>query len=797
MKSIFRLLIGLALLVPSASIAQRTVLNFNREWTFCLGDTTNGEWRQVNLPHDFQIETPWVAPVQSESFETDNAIATVKSRLSARGFKEMGTGWYKKTFIAPQQWSDRRVVIDFEGLMLVGDVWLNGKLIASTDYGYLGFDVDISTLLHFGAENVILVKSDTGNPENSRWYTGGGLFRDVNLILTDSRRHFARHPLAITTPQIDSDHALVVVGGEIVTFESADSIEVGIEVLDQNGVSLYADRKRHRNNRRQKVREYQLDSISIENPNLWNIETPYLYTLKATLYRPDGTPADEVTEKFGIRSLAFTPDSGLILNGRKVLLKGIANHHTLGALGAAVYPRAMEKRIQLLKEFGVNHIRTSHNPYSESFLDLCDENGILVVDELYDKWTTKYSGGRREWNNLWVDNIPEWVRRDRNHPSVVVWSLGNELQMLTDMPYNDWGVTAFELQKTLLKRYDQERPVTVAMHPRFRNEFTDSLPAPLVLHTDIASYNYRYMYFPGDGQRFKNLIFYQSEASVTGMPGNFFGMNRDKVLGLAYWGAIDYLGESGGWPAKGWVQGVFDISLRPKPQAYLMKSMFKPDEPMVYIGIVEEEDTTVWNGVRTGTDKLTSHWNRCQGSLQTVHTYTNADEVELLLNGISLGRRVNNTNDPSGRNRIVWADVPYKKGKLEARAYNNGTESPVATYAVSTAGRAVKLKALTDNENWKADGIDLQHISIESVDNKGRVDPTCNTLLQFEVVGEAEIVGVVNGDMYSDESMVGNCRSLFRGAVTVILRSTDNSGEATLRISGEGFKALTIRMKTI
>lgn len=238
-----------------------------------------------------------------------------------------------------------------------------------------------------------------------------------------------------------------------------------------------------------------LDSIPLSNPQLWSCDHPYLYTAVVSLYRNDGTVADRVSEQFGVRTFEFSPQFGLKLNGEKVILKGIANHHTLGSLGAAAYPRAIEKRIKLLKSFGFNHIRCSHNPYSEDLYRLCDKYGIIVIDELYDKWLQQYAGGRTPWTNLWQHDIPEWVKRDRNHPSVALWSLGNELQTYTNLPFNDWGVTAYRLQRELVKRYDPTRLTTVAMHPRGRSEETDSLPCDLAKITDIQAYNYRYAYF--------------------------------------------------------------------------------------------------------------------------------------------------------------------------------------------------------------------------------------------------------------------------------------------------------------
>ncbi|MDE7115247.1 MAG: DUF4982 domain-containing protein, partial [Muribaculaceae bacterium] len=426
-------------------------------------------------------------------------------------------------------------------------------------------------------------------------------------------------------------------------------------------------------------------------------------------------------------------------------------------------------------------IRTSHNPYSKTFIDICDEYGILVVDELYDKWVTNYAGGRREWIEQWQHDVPEWIRRDRNHPSVVIWSLGNELQLIPDLPYNDWGVTPYRMQKALLDRFDTTRPVTVAMHPRGRNEETDSLPAPLVMETDIAAYNYRYMYFPGDSRRFPWMMFYQSEANTSNMGPNFFDMDLDKVIGLAYWGMIDYLGESHGWPAKGWREGVFDISLEPKPNAYFLKSFFKPDEPLVRIAIIDSDNSTLWNDVRVGLQSQSSHWNRKEGSILSLYTYTNADEVELIVNGHSLGRRANNLEDSKARNRIKWEGIRYEAGYIEAVAYRKGEKKPVCRHRLETAGKAVRLALEPDNIVWNGDGIDLQHIRVTAVDKNGRRDYGATHNIRFEVEGPAEIAGVINGDLTSDELTTGNERRLHDGTAVVILRSTSSPGEVRLK----------------
>lgn len=796
MKRIYVLLLMLATLMPLSANSGRITESFNFGWRFHAGDVANGEslslddsgWQVINVPHDFQIHQPWVAPAKDERADNSDIGANVKSRLSSRAFKEMGIGWYRKTITPDASLKGKRIILDFEGIMLVGDVYVNGKHVGGTDYGYLGFEIDVTKMLKFGEPNVIAVKANTMNPDNSRWYTGGGLFRDVTLIATDAQQHFTRHPLYITTPVVGTDKSVVEIQAELGCYLRVNTLKMNTTIIAQNGDTVYNKTKDIPFNRGQKINEHKVDSITLEQPRLWSCEDPHLYKAVVTMYRPDGTVADQVSSNFGIRSIEYSPKFGFKLNGKKVIFKGIANHHTLGALGAAVYPRAIEKRIQLLKEFGFNHIRTAHNPYSKSFLDLCDKYGMLVVDELYDKWLTKFAGGRVEWTNLWQHDVPEFIRQDRNHPSVVMWSLGNELQTYWALPYADWGVTPYRLQKQLLLRYDDTRPVTVAMHPRGRHQTTDSLPAPLVHETDIAAYNYRYMYFPGDGKRFPNMIFYQSEANTSMMGPNYFEMDLDKVIGLAYWGMIDYLGESHGWPAKGWAQGVFDISLEPKPIAYLLKSIFQEDKPVVHIGIIDSDQNTIWNDVQVGVQRMSDHWNRIEGSSMSLWTYTNADEVELKVNGKTVGTMKNDKKNPRTRNKLKWNNVKYEKGYIEAIARTGG--KIVARHRIETVGDAKKITAAADNNEWKADGMDLQHVRVEAVDSKGRRVQGANNKLTFNVEGPAEIVGVINGDITSEELTVGNTRRLFNGTATVILRSTKQPGEVKLNIVADGLKGI-------
>ena len=787
----------------TASASVRDTISLDRGWQFHRGDVSDVNMLKnlqandevVNLPHDFLIGQDWVAPDDSERPDNSDAGSNVRSRLSPRGFKEMGIGWYRYELTPKAEWKGKRILLDFQGIMLVGDVYLNGKRIGGTDYGYLGFDVDVSKLLKFGEVNEIAVKADTRNPNNSRWFTGAGLYRDVNLIVTDKDLFFPRHPLFIRTVNNQEVKIRANIFNQQKKVKTPGTfIPVEVRILDADGHVVAQQKTDVDFNAKWRDREYELPAIKIENAKLWSCDTPYLYTAEVTLYDNEGKVADQIREPFGVRTIEMNPQQGLLVNGKKVLLQGFANHHTLGALGAAAYPRAIEKRLKMVKEFGFNHVRTSHNPYSEDFLRLCDRLGILVVDELYDKWLAQYAGGRVDWESLWQKDIPEWVKRDRNHPSVVLWSLGNELQQYSNLPFNDWGVTAYELQKQLLHRYDDTRLTTVAMHPRYRNLDTDSIPADLAVATEVNSYNYRYMYFPGDMKRYPEKTFYQSEASTAAMGPNFYEMDRDKVLGLAYWGAIDYLGESMGWPVKGWNQGVFDLSLQPKPDAYFVKSMFS-DEPTVHIGIIEKAGGNVqWNGINVSAGKLSENWNREAGEKVSLYTYTNGDEVELFLNGKSLGVK-KNSDDPKLRARIKWDGIAYAPGTLLAVARKNG--KVVARHQIETTGEAVALKLVPDAETWHADGQDLMHVRVYAVDKKGRrvmdlKDSNAFSKLTFTVKGDADIVAVDNGNINSDELHVGKKqlnktaeRALYQGSALVILRAGTQPSKVELTVASE------------
>ena len=771
---------------------------FNFDWKFRAGDLKEAQlvtyddddWRVLDLPHDFQIEQTWD-----------------ESAGGARGFKAMGTGWYRKHFKANPAWKGKRVLLDFEGIMLVGDVWVNGRKVGSTDYGYLGFETDITDLLKYDEDNVVAVWASTGKKDGSRWYTGGGLFRDVHLVIKNPIA-IARHGVFVSTPKITEQRAEVSVQVELegIRNKSLD-IEINARILAPDGKTVADTKGKAPQKSKLQTVEVSLPIVTVDSPGLWSCETPNLYTAEVSLVQ-DGKVIDCVTETFGIRTLEFSPDFGFKLNGKKLFLKGISNHHDLGAVGVAAFDRAIERQFQLMKRFGYNHIRSSHNPYSESFLKLADKYGILVVDELIDKWSdNSYWGGRVPFTQLWYQMIPEWIKRDRNHPSVILWSLGNELQMREDLagfPTGDWGVTTYLIFDVLVKRYDKTRKTTVAMFParagaigKNEPEFnTKVYPPELATVTEVSSFNYRYLNYAQYLEKCPHMTVYQSEATTNELAAPFFGMDHDKMVGLAYWGAIEYWGESNGWPKKGWNFSFFNHCLEPYPQAYLIKSAFC-EEPLVHIGVMDNgKEAIEWNDIMVGSLSLASHWNWTTGCMQNLYTYTNADEVELLVNGKSMGIRKNDRTDITRRNIIYWENIPYGKGgNIIAVARNNGKE--VARHRLETTGKATALKMVVENpEDWKADGMDLQYVKVYAVDNKGRVVPDTKDEVTFKVSGAARLIAVDNGDHFTDELFTGNTKKLHKGFIMAILRSDRSGGEVVITASSKGLKDAVKKLVT-
>ncbi len=790
------LLILLALFCSAPAFAQvsgrqaepRVSELFNFGWTFKDGEVAGAQdpafddaaWRKLDLPHDFQIEQPWD-----------------QTASRGRGFKAPGVAWYRKTFKADAAWKGKQVLIDFEGIMVSGDVFLNGKKVGGTAYGYLGFEANVSDVLRYDADNVVAVRASTGG--NSRWYTGGGLFRDVHLVVKNPIS-IARHGVFVTTPAITEGSAQVAVQVEVGGLKGkTDAVEIRTKVFSPQG-KLVGETSAlvptPRNNL--PTVETPLPNLAVAQPQLWSIETPQLYTAEVELLA-DGKVIDRLSKRFGIRTIEFSKEFGMRLNGKKVFLQGIANHHDLGAVGAAAHRTSIARMMDTLKTFGFNHIRTSHNPYSESFLDLADEKGLLIVDELYDKWGSERAwSGAAPWNDIWFDNMKEWIKRDRNHPSVIMWSFGNELQFEQERwnwPTGDWGQTSYRIMDVVANRYDPTRPTTVGMYParakgiiKANPAFTikeNIVPPELATITDVASFNYVWDDYQEYLKHAPNMIIYQSEAVTNELAAPYFGMDREKMVGLAYWGAVEYWGESDGWPKKGWAYSFFNHAMEPFPQAWLTKSIFT-HEPVVHIGIVDDEgEARLWNDVVVGQKVISAHWNRQEGKTYNLYTYTNADEVELLVNGKSIGVQQNST-DVRKRNTIYWQSVPYTAGRITAIARTGG--KVVAQHELETTSKAVALEVEAENPAWKADGMDLQYVRVYAVDDKGRRVPTAKGEVTFKVKGAARLIAVDNGNHWSDDLFAGDKKVLHNGFSLAILRSERKRGSVKLEVTAPGLR---------
>lgn len=776
---------------PAADFSAFRHQLFNFGWRFSLGnpegaertDYDDSDWRTLDLPHDYQFEQPWT--------ENEN---------KGRGFKRMCEGWYRKTFNVPESLKGRRVLLDFEGVMYVSDVYVNGKKVASNEYGYTGFEADITKAVHYGGNNVVAVYSNTGAVNASRWYTGGGIYRNVWLDATNDTR-IARHGLYVTT-----EGEKVKVQVQVVGWQRHD-IKVVTRVKDSQGQVVAEAERTMPDHTIQNNTEVQMPDMAVSAPKLWDIDSPELYSVEATLVE-NGVTIDSVADRFGFRTIEYGPDFGFKLNGRKVFLAGIANHHDMGAVGVAAYRSAVERQLRTLKSFGYNAIRCSHNPYSDDFYRIADEVGLLVVDELIDKWSDKdYWGGRKPFMSIWPELIKEWVKRGRNHPSVVLWSLGNELQTRSDWSgyqTDDWGITTYRIFDQMVKRYDRTRPTTVAMFParagaqRNTPDFkTYLVPPELACVTEVASFNYQWDAYHGYYDHKPDLILFQSEAVTNQQQQPFYGMDQKRGVGLCWWGAIEYWGESNGWPKKGWNYSFFSHTLQPFPQAYLIKACVQPEEKLVHIGVVDGKGESLeWNDIKVGQQKISRNWNQKAGSHPNVFTYTNADEVELFYNGKSLGVQKNDTTVIAKRNVILWSGIDYGQGgKLIAVARTAGKE--VARDVLETTGKAVTLKVVEEEKGWTADGMQLKYLNIYAVDSKGRTVPDAADSVRVEVAGEAQFVALDNGDHYTDELFLDvKSKKMLSGYAQCILRSTRKGGKVKVKVTSPTLKSANLTLET-
>ena len=813
---------------PLAEFASEKDVLFNCGWKFQLVTKDNkttdfaspqlddSQWRTLDLPHDFQFEQPWT-----------------EGGGGARGFKPSCEGWYRKTFTVPESWQGLNVKLDFGGIIYLGDVYINGTKVASTDYGYVGLEADLTKYLRYGGENVVAVYASTGPKKGSRWYTGAGLFRDVRLQL-ENPTHIARHGV-----YINSSTSKINIQVEVEGWQKRKNVSIRARVIDAEGNVVGKATGTMPKYTKQTSTEVMLTTVNIADAKLWDIDSPYLYSADVVV-EADGMVVDSVREQFGIRKIEFSKDFGFKLNGRKVFLKGISNHHDMGALGAAAFDDGIERMMRRLKEFGFNHIRCSHNPYSESFTKIADRVGLLIVDELTDKWSDNdYWGGRRPFTMLWPQMITEWVKRDRNSPSVIMWSLGNELQIREGWAgyqgLNDWGVTMYRVMDLVVKRWDKTRKTTVGQYParagaiaKKDRDFNKYLvPPEMAQATEVASLNYQSDKYAAYLKHCPEMIIYQSEAETSAWLAPYYNMDHERMVGMAYWGAIEYWGESNRWPKKGWSYSFFDHTCRPLPQAWLAKSAFCEDEPVVRIGVLDTEgsETVNWNDVNVGQTALLDHWNFNEGSKQQVYVFSNAHTVELLVNGKSIGKQLNNGTG-NMRNATLWKDIDYGKGGNIVAIARNKDGKEVARHEMQTAGKAVRLvineernilrsegdkecrsvdNSMTNNPSSNSSSIvappsegvgrflstrqlvnsstnKLTYLNITAVDSKGRIVPGFNEPMTVSVEGAATLYSLDNHDHYTSDLFHNvSTKNMKNGRMQVILRGKGAPGAITIK----------------
>lgn len=735
-------------------------------------------WRQLNLPHDWGIEGPFGVELPGNTGKLPWA----------------GIGWYRKHLTLPAADAGRQIYLDIDGAMEHALVWCNGQFVGGWPYGYSSFRLDLTRCLKPGADNVIAIRLD--NPkESSRWYPGGGIYRNVWLV-KQNPVHISHWGTYLTTPEVNQTNATISlrVALENHTAKPAEVIVKTTAFLNGKPAFTFPEAAQHLLAQGHGTVEI---AQTIKNPQLWSPETPTLYSAVTTVYLGDKV-IDSHTTPFGIRSIEFTADNGLLVNGRRVEIKGVCDHHDLGALGTAINERALERQIDLLQTMGCNAIRTSHNPPAPELLDLCDRKGMLVMDEAFDAWRVpKVSNGYNRLFDDWAESdLKAMILRDRNHPSVIIWSIGNEV-------YDQGKPGAAELAKELtgyVHSLDLTRPSSHGSDhiESGYNGFQDGIdifgynykpgeyanfrikhPAKPLFGSETAStYSSRgYYHFPDDGVKYQASSYDQDAGDWATTPDlEFEGQDRNPfVAGEFVWTGFDYLGEPTPFDtgvARSSYFGIFDLCGFRKDRFYLYQSRWQPELPMVH---------------------LLPHWNWPErvGKIVPVQVYTSGDAAELFLNGKSLGIK----RKAPFQYRLRWENVIYAPGELKVIAYKNGKKW--ATDSVETTGPAAKLTLQADRKSITADGLDLSYITVTVTDKNGLLVPRSQNHIHFTIEGPGEIVATDNGDATSYESFQGHEHNAFNGLALVIVRSQSGQpGAIKLSVTAEGLKPASLKIRS-
>jgi beta-galactosidase len=772
--------------------APRIVVDWDRSWLFSKGDFAtsmatafdDSGWRRIKLPHDWSAEEPY-----SPQYGSGN------------GYAAGGTGWYRKHFRVDPSWQGKSVTVEFDGVYAYSEVWINGEYVGGRPYGYSSFACDITPYMKSGPDdNVLAVRVDHSRFADSRWYTGSGIYRHVRLCVTD-RLRIAHWGTYITTPSVTADAATVQIETTVQNgSDRAQSFVIQLDIFDASGqIAATANGPGSADtNAAQTITQ----TLVLQHPRLWSVESPTLYTIRSRLL--DGaTLKDETLTPFGVRTIRFDPDKGFALNGASMKLKGVCIHHDAGPLGAAVPEKVLERRLRSLKELGVNAIRTSHNPPAPELLDLCDRLGLLVKDEAFDeftptknKWVAGWNQGQpsrfgygevfTEWS---VRDMQDMVRRDRNHPSVIMWSIGNEIDYANDpfshpvlgekyKPANPRAenlVTCARPLITAAKALDSTRPITAALA---NVAMSDAVGLGEML--DIVGYNYQESRYPADHKKFPPRVIFGSENHHD--YGAWLAVrDNEYIAGQFLWTGIDYLGEAGVWPNRANGAGLLDLCGFKKPMAWFRQSLWS-DKPMVYLCVLTGPENRRFTAAE--------HWNWLSNTTVTVACYANCAEVELTLNGKSLGTKpVASTVEGV----LTW-QVPFEPGILKAKGRTNGRE--VCDYTLQSAGAASRIELTPDTRQLRADGKDICHLEFQIADAQGVRVPDASHAVTFEVSGPAEILAIGSGDLNNTENCREHTHQAYHGRGMAILQSADTAGDVTVKAASPGLEPAVVVLRT-
>lgn len=801
------IILSVWLMLCSASPPPRQVYQLDANWQFTREDVSGAErpdlstagWATVSVPHDWAIYGPFDPEVDKQTVlitENNEKVATEKTGRTG-ALPHIGVGWYRKTFTVPDLTSDKKALLVFDGAMSEAQVYVNGQRVGERPYGYSYFYFDITKYLKKEGENLVAVRLEN-RPFASRWYPGAGLYRKVQLIVKD-QVSFKHWGTSITSPFISEELAKVRIQSRV----NGKDVRVEAQIKDAAGKLIASN-----SSSQQFGDEIELN-LGIPSPQLWGPEHPNLYHVELKLYQGDELK-DEETIRFGVREISYTAEHGFLLNGESTKFKGVCLHHDLGPLGAAVNTAALRRQLTILKDMGCNAIRSSHNMPSMEQLELCDEMGFLFLAESFDEWAKpKVQNGYNRFFDAWAEkDVVNLVHATRNHPSIVMWSSGNEVPD----QHGSVGVKRAKWLQDIFHREDPTRPVTVGM-----DQVNATMKSGFGAIMDIPGLNYRVHLYEEAYERFPQGFILGSETASTvssrgiykfpvvqaknktyddlqcssydleacswsNVPDDDFVLQDDKtwVIGEFVWTGFDYLGEPTPydemWPSRSSYFGICDLAGLPKDRYYLYRSRWNTKDETLHI-------LPHWN------------WEGREGEVTPVFVYTNYDSAELFVNGVSQGIQHKSRESNQHRYRLMWMDVRYEPGTVKVVAFDKAG-NPVAEKEIHTAGKPHHLELEADRTVIDADGKDLSYVTVTVVDRNGNPCPNATNQLNFSVSGAGEFRAVCNGDATSLELFHKPTMQAFSGKLVVTLQSLkDEAGEISLKVKGKGLKAAELSIK--